>query len=486
MTTLRLLAVGAVAVTLVAIGDRVERSPGFWRLRFAVQRSAEHMPSTLAIPPRLLASGNAMLSLSLAPEDLHGSRRGLLAHPEERGRQWERFAYVTFAEGGRVRFASGVGVRVHGGKSRSASEVKSFRLYFRRTYGERGFPSALLFGGADTPLSTLIVHNDVRQDPGGRTWRLVNPLAYDIATSVGAIAPRTLPATLILNGESQGLYVLTERPGLDLLEQRFGHRDFTLATPQDERQMYNWAVAAPGLSETQAAERVDVDHLTRWFLTLLFCGTTDVFQGHMARDDRAARPRWFWLTWDLDHSFMDFYARAPEPWQIDTFAVVMRKAEVRSQLLTRLIETDPAYRARLLDGISEMLNHRVRPAFLAERLDHYESLALRHGVTDLAYQQRVREYLARRPDALRAQAAARLGAEAAVEVTLSGGTDSRWVVDGFPAAGEYRGHYFPGQAIRVTATGTGSSRWFVNGAEHGSAGRPLTLTVRAPTVIERR
>lgn len=486
MTTLRLLAVGAVAVTLVAIGDRVERSPGFWRLRFAVQRSAEHMPSTLAIPPRLLASGNAMLSLSLAPEDLHGSRRGLLAHPEERGRQWERFAYVTFAEGGRVRFASGVGVRVHGGKSRSVSEVKSFRLYFRRTYGEGGFPSRLLFDGTDRPLPTLIVHNDLRQDPDERTWRLLNPLAYDIATAVGAIAPRTLPATLVLNGESQGLYVLTERSGLDLLEHRFGHRDFTFATEQDERQIYDWAATAPGLTEAQASQRVDVDHLTRWFLTLLFCGTTDVFQGHMARDERAARPRWFWLTWDLDHSFMDFYARAPQPWQVDTFADVMWKADVRSQLLTRLVETDPAYRNRLLDGISEMLNHRVRPAFLAERLDHYESLALRHGVADLAYQQRVREYLARRPDALRAQAAARLGAAAAVEVTLRGGQDTRWMVDGFPVAGEYRGQYFPGQAIQVAAAGDESLRWFVNGADQGQAVGPLTLTVRAPTVIERR
>ena len=42
-------------------------------------------------------------------------------------------------------------------------------------------------------------------------WYFVNPLAYDIARRMGAIAPETKPVRFFVNGEYYGPFVLTER-----------------------------------------------------------------------------------------------------------------------------------------------------------------------------------------------------------------------------------------------------------------------------------
>ena len=86
---------------------------------------------------------------------------------------------------------------------------------------------------------------------------------------------------------------------------------------------------------------MDLDNLTSWFISVLFCATTDAFQGVMLRDETASPPRWFWVNWDMDHSFMDLYQQAPEPWEHDTFATLLTKRDLRSGLVTRLLEEDP-------------------------------------------------------------------------------------------------------------------------------------------------
>jgi hypothetical protein len=155
---------------------------------------------------------------------------GLLTHPMEKGVAWERPAYVSYFDKGELRFSSGVGLRVHGGKSRENSRVQSFRLYFERRYGATTLGSGVLFGGRSDPLRQLVVHNDRRQDLQGRWWHFVNPLAFDIAKAVGAIVPEAQPARVLLNGDPLGAYVLTEHiTSRGFQDAHFGHRAFTIA-----------------------------------------------------------------------------------------------------------------------------------------------------------------------------------------------------------------------------------------------------------------
>src|SRR5688572_22052300 len=199
------LLVVATAAICVA-GLKLESADLFPDWRFAVQWSPQALPSSRALPPGEIARGLPVLSLTLDEADLRDPETGLLTNVMEHGSEWERKGSVSYFDEGKLLFASGVGVRIHGGGSRRVSPRQGFRLYFRRKYGRRELPPGLLFGPAAQPIRRLIVHNDVRRDQNG-PWSFVNPLAYDFARAIGAIAPETKPVRFYLNGEYYGPFV---------------------------------------------------------------------------------------------------------------------------------------------------------------------------------------------------------------------------------------------------------------------------------------
>ena len=133
------------------------------------------------MPINEIASGVPVLSLTLDDADLNDPAKGLLPNKREHGEEWEREGSVSYFEDGKLRFASGVGVRIHGGGSRITAPRPGFRLYFRRKYGPREVPPGVFFSPAAQPVRRIVVHDDVRRD-GKIDWYFANPLAYDIAS----------------------------------------------------------------------------------------------------------------------------------------------------------------------------------------------------------------------------------------------------------------------------------------------------------------
>src|SRR5688500_466492 len=203
-----LLIVATVAICAGTL--KLESADLFPLWRFAVQWSPEALPSSRAVPINEIASGVPLLSLTLDDADLNDPVKGLLPNKREHGEEWEREGSVSYFDQGKLVFASGVGVRIHGGGSRITAPRPGFRLYFRRKYGPRGLPPGVLFSPAAQPVRRVVVHDDVRRD-GKVDWHFANPLAYDIARAIGAIAPETKPVRFFLNGEYYGPFVGTER-----------------------------------------------------------------------------------------------------------------------------------------------------------------------------------------------------------------------------------------------------------------------------------
>ena len=52
-----------------------------------------------------------------------------------------------------------------------------------------------------------------------------------------------------------------------------------------------------------AAKRVDVDNLSKWYLSQLFCGSAHIYQGLAFLDISKPDGKWKWINWDMDHSF---------------------------------------------------------------------------------------------------------------------------------------------------------------------------------------
>ena len=146
---------------------------------------------------------------------------------------------------------------------------------------------------------------------------------------------------------------------------------------------------------------------------------------------------------------MDVYGQAREPWQHNTFRTTLRKRLVESEIITRLLAEDPAFRQYLTRMFVDALNHRVTERFLKDRFEHYRSVAERYGVRDLGYLNSLEQFLARRPDRVRRLLARYAGAGPSYRCRVEGPAGITLEIDGYPEPSGFSGSYFRGMEVSV-------------------------------------
>jgi len=332
--------------------DRLEfQGQDINRLRYLlVQRGlvqvkqGDPLPSTLVVPPEVVADGLPTVSIVTSKDGLYSSDRGIFTHVWERGRAWERRASFSYFEEGRLVYETPAGVRLHGGKSRT-DDYKSMRVVFRRSYA--GFPRSepgVFFSGESPPLRAIVLSNTQG------LVRFLNPIALDLAGEVGCTTSRSQPVRVYLNGERMPVgYFLMERQSPEYLESRYGHSEFLWVRQKGDRQKRDrvwqftvqkkWVEDEPSpMTMEKAGARFDLDQLSAWILAISFCGTNDEGQGAYYFDLRNPDARWRSTAWDMDGSFEHGFDANPGDFYFDVI-----KGE-RGRLFRRLIADDPAYR----------------------------------------------------------------------------------------------------------------------------------------------
>jgi formylglycine-generating enzyme required for sulfatase activity len=477
-----------VATAAICVGTlKLESADLFPLWRFAVQWSPEALPSSRAVPVAEVASGLPVLSLTLDDADLNDPAKGLLPNKRAHGEEWEREGSVSYFDGGKLVFASGVGVRIHGGGSRITAPRPGFRLYFRRKYGPRELPPGVLFSPAAQPVRRIVVHDDVRRD-GKIDWYFANPLAYDIARAIGAIAPETKPVRFFLNGEYYGPFVATERFDERYFAAHWGYDDIQLSQ-EAMNTLWEWVRTTRPLTMSKVSEHVNVDNVTRWFVAVAFTATRDAYQGPGQFLDRTKTTGgWFWVNWDMDQSFRD--------WNLDSYQYLLERvaegrrgrnpAEPRSVILSQLIAEDPQYRDYLKRVVQKALNHQLTAAFLMERYEHYLTTATQLQVRRLDYLPRLRQFLERRRDFFRLTSEQWLNTAPSQRVGITAPANVEVAIEGVRVKSGYEGLYFPD--IELTAEVAeehrqGFTGWQVNGRLVSGAA-PLTFKAEQDTQIE--
>ncbi|MBI2834738.1 MAG: SUMF1/EgtB/PvdO family nonheme iron enzyme [Acidobacteria bacterium] len=467
---------------------KLESADLFPLWRFAAQWSPEGLPSSRAVPVTEVASGVPILSLTLDEADLRDPATGLLPNKMRHGPDWEREGSVSYFEGGRLLFASGVGVRIHGGSSRIFAPKNGFRLYFRRRYGPSQLAPGVLFSPETQPIRRLVVQDDVRRDADRMYWHFVNPLAYDIARAMGAIAPETKPVRFFVNGEYYGPFVVTERFDERYFAAHWGYDDILLSqTAMNE--LWQWVLHTRPLTLDAVAQHVNVDSLTRWFVAVAFCATLDAYQelGQFL-DQTTGAGGWFWVNWDMDQSFGD--------WKHDSYQDLLERigeprrgsnrAEPRALLMTHLLAEDAEYREYFRRTVQRVLNHHVTEAFLMERYEHYLDAATELRIEHLDYVPRLRAFLERRRAFFRRITEQWLNSPPSQPVRIAAPSNVALMVDGEQVAHGYQGLYFPDLEISVEVPDehrSGFTGWRVN--DRIVSGSPrLTLTPDRPTRVE--
>jgi len=467
-----------VATAAICVGTlKLESADLFPLWRFAVQWSPQALPSSRAVPVSEVASGLPILSLTLDDADLNDPAKGLLPNKREHGEEWERPGSVSYFDAGKLIFASGVGVRIHGGGSRLTAPRPGFRLYFRRKYGPRELPPGVLFSAAAQPVRRIVVHDDVRRD-GKVDWYFANPLAYDIARAIGAIAPETKPVRFFLNGEYYGPFVATERFDERFFAAHWGYDDILLSQ-EEMNKLWEWVRTTRPLTMANVSQHVNIDNVTRWFLAVAFTATRDAYQGPGQFLDRTKTSgSWFWVNWDMDQSFRD--------WNLDSYQYLLERvaegrrgrnpAEPRSVILSELIAEDPQYRDYLKRVVQKALNHQLTQAFLMERYENYLTTATQLQVPSLDYLPRLRQFLERRRDFFRLTSEQWLNSPPSQKVVVTAPANVDVVIEGERVRNGYEGLYFPD--IELTADVAEEHRQGFTGWQVNGQFRPATLPLK--------
>jgi len=457
------------------------------------QVAPEKLPSTLIMNKKIISQRIPILSVVVDDHDLYDPETGIFENNKKKGREWERPCFISYFENGKLLFASGAGIRVHGEK-----KEKGFRLYFRDIYGFDQFKPGILFDNKSEPLKHIVVHDDTR----GK-FHFNNPLAYDVSEKIGCIVPHTKPVKVYLNGSVHGKisYSMTEHLSKEYLISHFGHDNFVFVRskgrkrlPIEYKNMHEWAHDKDTrMTMEEVKQHVNLDNLSRWHISQLFCSNTDAYQGLTLLDKSKSDSKWFWINWDMDHSFRNKYeTELKNIWEQErAFDVLVyhrkdKTNDPRITLFRRLINEDPRFRKYFEGLFMDAMNHRITPVFLNSRVKHYEKIALSFGFFDMEYINQIRLFLDNRPAFIRKLMKKYFNSPESYLCIIKGPDNIEDEIDGYSSSSGYKGWYFKGSqiSIKVNDDRKTVSYWLVNGKKYESYNNKLIYTVVTETIVK--
>jgi hypothetical protein len=462
-----------------------------------------------------------LISLVIDPDDFSGSERGIYANPEMRGREWERPAHITFLEPDRqTGFESGVGLRVHGLRTRLLAK-KGLRLYFRDEYGNGRLDYPLFPDSELTSFKQLVLHNGgqdmaAKDEPTFRNWTLLrNSLTTQLADPLHVDAARSRPVLLFINGQPWGIYQLRERIDDDFLADHYGIEEADLLdTPEGTEydddvksgSRDHWDalmdfVEANDLREPAnhdfVAAQVDLDNFIDYTLLQIYTSNEDwPFHNVTQYRNREAGGKWQWLLWDNDLALSYHPADSLDRNMVaETIAETHPLATPRYTLLLRRLLANPDFYNRFL----------VRQAILLETVfDPEQVLPLIEALAaemepDIDYEiarwqidrtnwwdnvESLRQFARQRPDYVRqhTQETFNLAGLAGLQLNGPVSGEGSLVVADMPLTLPWHGRFFKETTVPITAVpgpGFQFSGWAEGGIDNPflwSVEEPLTLT----------
>ena len=261
------------------------------------------------------STGLPVVSLVTDPDHLWDEARGLYTNAEERGREWERPVTVQWlSPEGEPGFSVGAGLRIHGAGTRTLTDKRSFRLYFRGEYGPRelAYP---VFGPAPgqaynrlvllTKVNDGWLCNEVPRCAGGDAVFVRDQVVRDLHGAMGQVAARGRWVALYLNGAYWGLYNLAERIDDTFLATHFDH-DYWDLTRSEEHLAWDafvdW-ITGTDLSAAaqyeQVVQRLNIENFTSFIILWLWSGDTES-NWYAARMLYGPDTRWRLFAWDAE------------------------------------------------------------------------------------------------------------------------------------------------------------------------------------------
>ena len=262
-----------------------------------------------------------IVSLQINPTDFFGSK-GIYVNGNywNRGKNWERNAYLTYIENDSVLIESEVGTRITGSGSR-ANPQKSLRLYFREQFTENTSAN-YYFEDRDSTLSyKRLVLRATGSDFTGSLVR--DALFTNLLKHSGIDYLSASPCIVFINGEYWGIHFIKEYSNPYLLGARHSidPNEINIIENQGnttEGSDYLWQEVASFLkneslelpeSYAWISERVDIENLCEYLVFQDLAANWDVTKNNVKiwySNESDAKIRFIAFDGDATHYRLDY------------------------------------------------------------------------------------------------------------------------------------------------------------------------------------
>ncbi|MFN2396282.1 MAG: CotH kinase family protein [Bacteroidales bacterium] len=339
-----------------------------------------------------------VVSLITSNENLFNDETGIyvMGDPEnpnyhQTGDEWERPAFFElFDENGKHEYSGKIGIRIHGGTSRSFPQ-KSLRLYFRNEYGDSWLHHELF---PDYPVQSF--KRLVLRQSGHDMWQtmLRDGFMQSLLEQIHVDRQAFRPAVLYINGEYWGIQNIRERYDKYYLEKHHNvnpdHIDLlaytSLQIGEGDAQHYlNMIqyIVENGLQDQQHFQHLetlmDIDSYTDYKISEIFFYRWDIGNIRHWRS-RTPEGKWRWMMFDLDTGYGGFWS-LDDPWNFnmleyntdpegpwDGYLGHNHNSPIATFLLRELLENED-YRFRFITRFADLLNTNFTPEEAIEKLD---------------------------------------------------------------------------------------------------------------------
>ncbi len=280
-------------------------------------------------------------------DQLHDSSLAYWQQPgnySQRGREWERPGFMEYFEPeGTVGLAQNIGLRIHGGATRTRDR-KSLRLYARSEYDEQNrfdyefFPGLKKYnrsGELVEDYNRLILRNSGNDS---NATLLRDAIMQELVDPIGMTKQAFSPAVVFINGEYWGLMNIRERLDPHYVESHFDvdkddvailydyhNNDGTAIGDGSKKDLQDFVglrgfIDQQDMSITENYEHVqtqmDIENFIDYYMANIYFRNTDwphnnnrFWRKRVDEHDPNAAPyhdgRWRWIMFDTDFGFDD-------------------------------------------------------------------------------------------------------------------------------------------------------------------------------------
>lgn len=453
-----------------------------------------------------------IVSIVTDPSGLYDETYGIFTNYNNRGREWEREAFMEFYSVEGIPssvFTQNVGIRVHGGASRAQAQ-KSVRVYAREEYsGSDLFPTAII-GGVDA-FSVFVLRN------GGNdsATKMHDVYLQSLVTDRSFATQGYRTAAMFLNGTFNGIYNIQEYYNEEYITNHYGIDDKNLYIVKKGKVDAGGSAAQKAYDELRSfvrsanfvdndedyeklCEMIDIQSYIDYMCTEIYISNVDwpgnnnqLWRSATVTDKPYEDGKWRWMLYDTEFSSgSDNRTKADS----DAFA------RAKSEILFQYVIKNATFRQRFVNTMMDLINKNFHPdraiavldamikEFSPAMVTHYRRYVGSTGYTAETYANggrliTLRTFMTDRPAYVIAQIPTYFeDCGTAVELTLttSPGGNVQLNTITLSLSAPFKGTYFTGYAIPITALpkpGYKFTGWSVSGGATVADASALSTTV---------